>query len=49
MVKSLNANGLSPSRLQLNNLIEKYKKGQYLEAEKLALRLTKQFPTHQFS
>ena len=40
---------LSPSQQQLNSLIEQFKKGQFDEAEKLAVSITKQFPDHQFT
>jgi tetratricopeptide (TPR) repeat protein len=47
--KNENANSVSPSQAQLNNLINYYKNGQHEEAETLALSITKQFPEHQLS
>jgi tetratricopeptide (TPR) repeat protein/SAM-dependent methyltransferase len=44
-----NSNKISPSRRQLENLLESYKKKQYVNAEKLALSMTQQFPEHQFA
>ena len=46
--KGKSASGISPSQLQLNNLMGHYQNGQYAEAEKLALSMTQQFPEHQF-
>ncbi len=37
-----------PSKKVLNNLIDYYEKGQYFEAEKMALSLTQEFPKHEF-
>ena len=45
----MSINNLSPSQQQLNSLIEQFKKGQFDEAEKLAVSITKQFPDHQFT
>ena len=39
----------SPSQLEIKNLINHYKNAQYVEAETLALSITKQFPEHQLS
>ena len=47
-VKSKNANSLSPSQSQLDNLLEHYQNGRYDEAEKLAVSITEQFPKYQF-
>ena len=38
----------SPSQLQLNSLLALYQKGQYNDAETLALSITREFPNHQF-
>ncbi len=46
--EQLNANSVSPSQQQLSRLLEHYQNGQHDEAEKLAVSITKQFPTHQF-
>ena len=48
LVKSTNANNLSPSQSQADNLLEHYQNGRYDEAEKLALSITEKFPKHQF-
>ena len=39
----------APSKAQLNNLMDYYQRGRYDDAEKLALIITKEFPTHHFS
>jgi tetratricopeptide (TPR) repeat protein len=39
----------SPSKVQLNSLIECYQNGRFGDAENLAISLTKQFPEHQLS
>ena len=39
----------SPSQVEVNALLENYKKGQYDLAENLAKDLTKKYPYHQFS
>ena len=39
----------SPSQAQLDSLLKHYQTGDYGEAEKIAIFLTKQFPKHQFS
>ena len=38
----------NPSQKQLNTLSEHYQNGRLEEAEKLALSLTQEFPTHPF-
>lgn len=38
----------SPSKLQLNTLLDHYQKGRYKDAEELALSITAEFPNHQF-
>ena len=47
-VKSKNANSLSPSQSQADNLLEHYQNGRYDEAEKLAVSITEQFPKYQY-
>ena len=47
--KGKNANSLSPSQSQVDNLLEHYQNERYDEAEKLAVTITKKFPKHQFS
>ena len=38
-----------PSKVDLNNLFEHFKSGNYDEAEKLAIIITEKFPNHSFS
>ena len=38
-----------PSQVILKNLLKYYQSGRFGEAEKLAMKITKQFPKHQFS
>ena len=38
-----------PSKQQLNKLLEYYQTGQYGDAEKLAVSITQEFPSHNFS
>ncbi|MEE3294523.1 MAG: tetratricopeptide repeat protein, partial [Pseudomonadota bacterium] len=45
----LASNNELPSQSQLNNLLEQYQKGQYGDAEKLAISITEKFPRHHFS
>jgi tetratricopeptide (TPR) repeat protein len=47
-VKGKYANSLSPSQLQVDNLVEHYQNGRYNEAEKLAVTITQKFPKYQF-
>ena len=42
-------NLLKPPKQQLVNLLELYKTGKYLDAEKLALSITQEFPQHHFT
>ncbi|MDC1356765.1 tetratricopeptide repeat protein [Pseudomonadota bacterium] len=39
---------INPPQHELDTLLKYYQNGQYLDAEKLALSMTKQFPKHQF-
>jgi len=48
-MKKIDVNFLEPSRQQLNTLLEYYKNRQYVEAEKLSLSITQEFPKHQFA
>lgn len=41
--------GRIPSQLEVNSLLDKFKKGQYDLAENLAKKLTQKYPEHQFS
>ena len=47
--KSEHAVDISPSKQQIKSLLEYYQKGQYSEAEKLAITFTQQFVKHHFS
>ena len=48
-VKKIENNFLEPTKEQLISLIEHYKAGRYVDAEKLSLSITKEFPKHQFA
>ena len=39
----------SPTQIEINSLLEHYKKGQYDLAQNLAITLTQQYPSHPFS
>ena len=47
--KGKNANGISPSLAQIDNLLDHYQNGRYGEAEELAKLMTQQFPENQFA
>ena len=47
--KGKNANSLSPSQSQIDNLLEHYQNGRYDDAEKLAKSNTREFPKHQLA
>ena len=47
-MKKVDANFLKPSQQQLNSLLKYYQTGQYIDAEKLSLSITQEFPKHQF-
>ena len=47
-MKKIHANFLEPSQQQLNNLVKYYQTGRYIDAEKLSLSITQEFPKHQF-
>ena len=40
---------LNPSHQQLSNLLEQFNHGRFAEVEKLAVSITKEFPSHNFS
>ena len=42
-------NSLEPSQQQLNSLLEHYQAGQYVDAVKLSLSITQEFPKHPFA
>ena len=48
MKKSI-VNFLKPSEQQLNSLLKYYQTGRYVDAEKLSLSITQEFPEHQFA
>jgi predicted TPR repeat methyltransferase len=48
-MKKIHKNFLEPSQQQLNSLLECYQAGRYVDAEKLSLSITEEFPKHQFA
>jgi Flp pilus assembly protein TadD/2-polyprenyl-3-methyl-5-hydroxy-6-metoxy-1,4-benzoquinol methylase len=48
-MKKIHVNSLEPSQEQLNSLLEYYQNGQYVDAEKLSLSITQEFPKHPFA
>ena len=48
-MKKISDNLLEPSQQQLNNLLKYYQTGQYIDAEKLSLSITQEFPKHLFA
>jgi len=48
-VKKIHKNFLEPSQQQLNSLLEHYQAGRYVEAVKLSISITQEFPKHQFT
>ena len=44
-----NVNSASPSQQQLGSLLEYYQNGRFSEAEKLAIKISHEFPSHNFS
>ena len=46
--KKQNLKGISPSKSDMNNLLQYYQTGRYGDAEKLAISIIQEFPTHQF-
>ena len=48
-MKKIHINFLEPSQQQLNSLLECYQAGRYVDAEKLSLSITQEFPKHQFA
>tara|TARA_B100001063_G_C16716638_1_gene531100 strand:+ start:136 stop:267 length:132 start_codon:yes stop_codon:yes gene_type:complete len=43
-MKKINVNSLEPSQQQLNGLLEHYQAGRYVDAEKLSISITQEFP-----
>jgi Flp pilus assembly protein TadD/SAM-dependent methyltransferase len=48
-MKKIYVNSLEPSKQQLNSLLECYQAGRYVDAEKLSLSITEEFPKHPFA
>ena len=48
-MKKIDVNSLEPSKQQLNSLLECYQAGRYIDAEKLSLSITQEFPEHPFA
>jgi Flp pilus assembly protein TadD/SAM-dependent methyltransferase len=48
-VKKISTDLLEPSQHQLNNLLKCYQTGRYIDAEKLSLSITQEFPNHGFA
>ena len=48
-MKKIHNNFLEPSNQQLNSLLEHYKAGRYIDAEKLSLSITQEFPKHKLA
>ena len=44
-----NVKGISPSQKQLTGLLKHYQSGRFIDAEKLAVHITQEFPKHQFA
>ena len=48
-MKKIHVNFSKPSEQQLNSLIKLYQDRQYIDAEKLSLSITEEFPKHLFA
>ena len=48
-MKKFHANILEPSQEQLNTLLKYYQAGRYVDAEKLSISITQEFPEHPFA
>ena len=48
-MKKFNVNLSKPSQQQLNILLKYYQTGRYVDAEKLSVSITQEFPDHQFT
>ena len=48
-MKKNSVNLLEPSQQQLNNLLKYFQTGRYIDAEKLSLSITQEFPKHRFA
>ena len=48
-MKKISTNLFEPSQQQLNNLLKCYQTGRYIDAEKLSLSITQEFPNHGFA
>ena len=48
-LKNISSKNVMPSKLELETLIDYYKKGLFTNAEKLARSITQEFPNHEFA
>ena len=48
-MKKIDVNFLEPSKQQLNSLLKYYQTGRYVDAEKLSISITQEFPKHPFA
>ena len=48
-MKKIHNDFLEPSKQQLISLVEHYQAGRYIDAEKLSLSITQEFPKHRFA
>ena len=48
-MKKIDVNFKKPSQQQLNSLLELYQTGRYVDAEKLSVSITEEFPKHPFA
>ena len=48
-MKKIHVNFLEPSQQQLNSLVKYYQAGLFVDAEKLSISITTEFPKHQFA
>jgi protein O-GlcNAc transferase len=48
-MNKFNNNYLKPSQQQINNLLESYQARRYIDAEKLSISITQEFPQHPFA
>jgi Flp pilus assembly protein TadD/2-polyprenyl-3-methyl-5-hydroxy-6-metoxy-1,4-benzoquinol methylase len=48
-MKKIDVNFTKPPQQQLNTLLKYYQNGQYVEAEKLSISITQEFPKHPFA
>ena len=48
-MKKIDVNFKKPTQQQLNSLLEHYQAGRYVDAEKLSVSITEEFPKHPFA